>query len=188
MITFLHFVCVSLCFVYSSEGGRAPLLREFLRLRSFNVLISFLPCELRGDVELLSFPFPLLVSRTSTGDGCVFFKAHQKHKARGREEEQVDIANVVWSDVTGLCGFLDGNCQNGAGGLWVSAARVCEALWYRVVEGEGQAFNLSNDTESALASVLKQFGGTLGTSLLWHNGRSIVRLRVGTNQPLTGNR
>ena len=27
---------------------------------------------------------------------------------KGREEEWVDIANVVWSEVTGLCGFWDG--------------------------------------------------------------------------------
>ena len=34
------------------------LLKEFLRLRSFSALISFLACELRGDVELaLTFSF-----------------------------------------------------------------------------------------------------------------------------------
>ena len=29
---------------------------------------------------------------------------------KGREEEWVDNANVVWSEVTGLCGFRDGRC------------------------------------------------------------------------------
>ena len=33
--------------------------------------------------------------------------------ARGREEERVDVANVVWPEVTGLCGFWDGSCQHG---------------------------------------------------------------------------
>ena len=52
----LHFVCVPLCSVKSSEGrqeGVHHLLKEFLRLRSLNALISFLACESRGDVELL---------------------------------------------------------------------------------------------------------------------------------------
>ena len=65
MRAFLHLVCVPLCFVNSSEGrkeGVHRLLKEFLRLRIFNALISFLACELRGDVELLLHPpFPLLV-------------------------------------------------------------------------------------------------------------------------------
>ena len=43
----------------SSEGlkeGAHHLLKEFSRLRSFNPLISFLACELRGDVELFWHP------------------------------------------------------------------------------------------------------------------------------------
>ena len=57
MRAFPHFVCVPVCFVCSSEGrkeGVHRLLKEFLRLRSFSALISFLVCELRGDVEMLS--------------------------------------------------------------------------------------------------------------------------------------
>ena len=53
MRAFLHFVCVPLCFVYRSEGlkeGVHHLVKEFLRLRSYNALISLL--ELKGDVSL----------------------------------------------------------------------------------------------------------------------------------------
>ena len=37
-------------------------------------------------------------------------------RARGREEQWVDSANVVWPEVTGLCGFWDGSCQHGVCG------------------------------------------------------------------------
>ena len=33
----------------------------------------------------------------------------------GREDERADTAHVVRSEVTGLCGFLDGSCGNGNG-------------------------------------------------------------------------
>ena len=32
---------------------------------------------------------------------------------KGRVGEWVDTANVVWSEVTGLCGFWDGSCEDG---------------------------------------------------------------------------
>ena len=48
------------------------------------------------------------------------FREHNKEAdlwgdkgAKGRVEEWVDIAHVVWSEVTGLGGFWDGRCDKG---------------------------------------------------------------------------
>ena len=48
------------------------------------------------------------------------FRGHNKEAdlwagkgVKGREEERVDTANVVWSEVTHLCGFSDGSCERG---------------------------------------------------------------------------
>ena len=48
------------------------------------------------------------------------FREHNKEAeswsgkgVKGREEQWVDTVNVVWSEVTGLCGFWDGSCENG---------------------------------------------------------------------------
>ena len=30
---------------------------------------------------------------------------------KGSEEEWTDIANIIWSEVTGLCGVLEGSCE-----------------------------------------------------------------------------
>ena len=38
---------------------------------------------------------------------------------RGREDEWVDTAHVVWSEVTGLCVFWDGSCDNGKSGAGI---------------------------------------------------------------------
>ena len=38
---------------------------------------------------------------------------------RGREYEWVDTAHVVWSEVTGLCVFWDGSCDNGKCGAGI---------------------------------------------------------------------
>ena len=35
------------------------------------------------------------------------------------EDEWVDTAHVVWSEVTGLCGFSDGSCDNGKCGAGI---------------------------------------------------------------------
>ena len=35
---------------------------------------------------------------------------------KGPVGEWVDTANVVWSEVTGLCGFRDGSCESGTCG------------------------------------------------------------------------
>ena len=50
----------------------------------------------------------------------LFFREHNKEAdlwaakgVKGREDEWVDTARVVRSDVTGLCGFWDGSCDNG---------------------------------------------------------------------------
>ena len=42
---------------------------------------------------------------------------------KGREAEWVDTANVVWYEVTGLCGFWDGSCESGTcgGGVMIQA-------------------------------------------------------------------
>ena len=34
---------------------------------------------------------------------------------KGREDEWVDTVQVVWSEVTGLCGFWDGSCDTKGG-------------------------------------------------------------------------
>ena len=48
------------------------------------------------------------------------FREHNKEAdlwaakcAKGREDEWVDTAHVAWSEVTCLCGFGDGRCDNG---------------------------------------------------------------------------
>ena len=38
---------------------------------------------------------------------------------KGHEKEWVDIAHVVWSEVTILCGFLDGSFENGTCGAGI---------------------------------------------------------------------
>ena len=51
------------------------------------------------------------------------FREHNKEAdfwagkgVKGREEEWTYIANVVWSEVTSLCGFGDGSCERGVCG------------------------------------------------------------------------
>ena len=51
------------------------------------------------------------------------FREHNKEAdswarkgVKGREEEWVDTANVVWSEFVGLCGFWSGSCENGTCG------------------------------------------------------------------------
>ena len=39
-----------------------------------------------------------------------------RNGVQGREGEWVDTANVVWSEVIGLCGFWDGSCESGTCG------------------------------------------------------------------------
>ena len=48
------------------------------------------------------------------------FRKHRKEAdswavkgVEGREGDWVDIVNVVWFEVTGLCGVWDGSCENG---------------------------------------------------------------------------
>ena len=48
------------------------------------------------------------------------FREHNKEAdfragkgVKGRKEDWTDTANVVWSEVTGLCGFWDGSCERG---------------------------------------------------------------------------
>ena len=50
----------------------------------------------------------------------LIFREHNKKAdalsvegVKGRIGEWVDTANVAWSELTGLCGFLDGSCENG---------------------------------------------------------------------------
>ena len=46
------------------------------------------------------------------------FREHNKEAdvwtgkvVKGREEEWIDAANVVWSEVVGVCGFRDDSCD-----------------------------------------------------------------------------
>ena len=46
----------------------------------------------------------------------------------GHEDEWVDIAHVVWSAVTGLCGFWDGSCDDGKCGAGILIQTFTEAF------------------------------------------------------------
>ena len=59
------------------------------------------------------------------------FREHNKEAdqradkgAKGRVEEWVDTTRIAWPEVTSLCGFLYGSCDNGncAGGIMIVAA------------------------------------------------------------------
>ena len=79
MRAFLHFVlCASLfCVLFRrSKGGVHHLLKKFLRLRSFNALISFSACALRGDVELFLASLFRSCGLTSTGDELLSVRSH----------------------------------------------------------------------------------------------------------------
>ena len=75
MRAFLHFVLCAPFFVCCSEGVH-HLLKEFLRLRSFNALISFSACALRGDVELFLASLFRSCRLTSTGDELLSVRSH----------------------------------------------------------------------------------------------------------------
>ena len=65
--------------MYCSEGrkeGVHHLLKKFLRLRSFNALISFSACALRGDVELFLASLFRSCGPTSTGDELLSVRSH----------------------------------------------------------------------------------------------------------------
>ena len=54
------------------------------------------------------------------------FREHNKEAdlwagkgVKGSEEEWVDTANVVWSEVTSLCDFWDGSCESGTCGAGI---------------------------------------------------------------------
>ena len=80
MRAFLHFVlCASfvLCVVQKVERRACTtLLKKFLRLRSFNALISFPACALRGDVELFLASLFRSCGLTSTGDELLSVRSH----------------------------------------------------------------------------------------------------------------
>ena len=47
---------------------------------------------------------------------------------KGQEDEWTDTVNVVWSEVTGLCGFWDGSCENGKCGAGIMIQAFTDAL------------------------------------------------------------
>ena len=51
-----------------------------------------------------------------------------RNGVQGREGEWVDTANVVWSEVIGLCGFWDGSCEIGTCGAGFMNNVVTEPL------------------------------------------------------------
>ena len=73
-------------------------------------------------------------STTDCRKGTHIFLEHNKEAdtwadkgAKGRVEEWVDTAHVVWSEVIGLCGFWDGSCDNGncgAGKLIMTCSEI----------------------------------------------------------------
>ena len=78
-------------------------------------------------------------SRPSTtncrlGDTCLFVTSTEKlicglqQGVKGREDEWVDTAHVVRSEVTGLCGFWDGSCDNGKCGAGIVIQAFVESL------------------------------------------------------------
>ena len=78
----IRFICVPPFFVHirRSNGGRAPLFEEFLRLRSFNALISFLARSREDVLSWFDILFSLSGSRSSAGDVCKF---HPEPRASG---------------------------------------------------------------------------------------------------------
>ena len=65
------------------------------------------------------------------------FREHNKEAdslagkgVKGREVEWVDTASVVWSEVTGLCGFWDGSCgcENGTCGAGIVIQAITKTL------------------------------------------------------------
>ena len=52
---------------------------------------------------------------------------------KGREAEWVDTANVVWYEVTGLCGFWDGSCESGTCGAGVMIQAFTETLGWALI-------------------------------------------------------
>ena len=75
------------------------LLKKFLRLRSFNALISFSACALRGDVELFLASLFRSCRLTSTGDELLSVRSHvacvskhsQNKKNRARQGSGASI-------------------------------------------------------------------------------------------------
>ena len=54
-----------------------------------------------------------------------------KKGAKGRVEETVDTAHVVWFEVIALCGFWDGSCDNGNCGACTMFMACSEILgWF----------------------------------------------------------
>ena len=47
---------------------------------------------------------------------------------KGREDEWVDTAHVVWSEVASLRGFWDGSCDDGKGGAGIMIQAFTESL------------------------------------------------------------
>ena len=68
------------------------------------------------------------------------FREHNKEAdswaakgVKGREGEWVDIASVVWSEVTGLCGFWDGSCENGRCGAGIMIQAFTKTLGWALI-------------------------------------------------------
>ena len=68
------------------------------------------------------------------------FREHNKEAdpwaakgVKGRVGEWVDTAHVVWSEVTSLCGFWDGSCDNGNCGAVIMIMACSEVLgWFPI--------------------------------------------------------
>ena len=58
---------------------------------------------------------------------------------KGREEEWVDTENVVWPDVTALCGFWEGSCERGTCGAGIVIQVFTKTLGWATVQKKKSA-------------------------------------------------
>ena len=92
------------------------LLKKFLRLRSFNSLISFSACALRGDVELFLGSLFRSCGLTSTGDELLSVRSHvacvSKHS---QNKDKPCICPRQGSGASIGCFASEGSKKNDAG-------------------------------------------------------------------------
>ena len=69
------------------------------------------------------------------------FREHNKEDdfwagkgVKGREEEWTDTAKVIWSDVTGFCGFGDGSCERSTCGAGTMIQVFTKTLGWATVQ------------------------------------------------------
>ena len=71
---------------------------------------------------------------------------------KGRVGEWVDTANVVWSEVTGLCGFQDGSRENGTFGAGILIQAFTRTLGWAPVHTKSGPVRGRNSLDAELVS------------------------------------